>query len=150
MDIKRLAQKIEAAQFILDEIRKESGCEAFNSDYTVREGRQETALQTAERAYNERRERAKHFNNQQIFGEPAWDLLLDMYIHQARDEKVTVKSAVLESRAGEGTAQRWLKVLDSEGLICSQIDPTDSRKCFLRLTPEGYESITRYLEEIGR
>jgi DNA-binding MarR family transcriptional regulator len=150
MDIKRLAQKIEAAQSILDEIRRDSGCDAFATKYSTTKGRQETALETAERAYKERRERAKHFNSQQIFGEPAWDILLDLYIHQARDEQVTVKSALVGSGTTATTAQRWLNVLDSEGLISSEVDPADSFKYFLRLTAEGYESITRYLEAISR
>ena len=96
------------------------------------------------RVYADRRERSKHFEREQIFGEPAWDMLLDLYIHQARNEKVSVKSALIGSGASASTAMRWLGVLDAED------DPADSARRLVRLTPEGYEGITRYLEQIAR
>lgn len=149
MDVRRLAEKIEAAQAILEEIRKESGCDAFSERAVASLARQETALQTAERAQGERRKRAEHFRNQQMFGEPAWDILLDLYIHQVRNEQTTVKRATVGPVATAGTTLRWLQVLDAEGLIFFEADPTDEERRLLRLTPEGYESITRYLEAIG-
>lgn len=150
MDVKRLAEKIEAAQAILDEIRKESGCEMFGERSVLPERRQETALETAERALTERRRRTDHFGNEKIFGEPAWDILLDLFIHQVRNEEVTVKRATVGSGASSETALRWLRVLDQEGLVCFEADPVEADTCLLHLTPEGYESITRYLEEISR
>lgn len=150
MDIKLLAKKIETAQTILDEIRRESGCGSFRDAQFELVRRQETALETAVRVYADRRERSKHFEREQIFGEPAWDMLLDLYIHQARNEKVSVKSALIGSGASASTAMRWLGVLDAEGLIRSEDDPADSARRLVRLTPEGYEGITRYLEQIAR
>lgn len=150
VDVKKLAVKIEAAQTILDEIRLESGCDAFGTLRVASQNRQETALETAIRAYAERQDRGKHFDSSHLFGEPAWDILLDLYIHQARNETVSVKSATMGSGASTMTALRWFQVLESEGLICSEEDPLDGRRRLLRLTAEGYESITRYLAEIAR
>lgn len=150
MDVKLLAAKIEAAQVILDDIRREAGFEPFTQVRLNLGSRQETALDAAVRAYEERRKRGRHFDNAQLFGEPAWDILLDLYIHQARNEKVSVKSATIGSGTSATTALRWLDVLDKEGLVRSEEDPSDNRRRLLRLTPEGYESITRYLEEISR
>lgn len=150
MDVKLLATKIEAAQVILDEMRREAGIEPSKDIRLSVSSRQETALEAAVRAYEERRKRGRHFENTQLFGEPAWDILLDLYIHQARNESVSVKSATIGSGASAATALRWLDVLDKEGLVRSEEDPSDNRRRLLRLTPEGYESITRYLEEVSR
>lgn len=149
MDIKKLTAKIDAAQTILNEIRIESGCDAFAVECPAPRTREATALETAERAFSERRQRGAHFENNQIFGEPAWDILLDLYIHQARNELVSMKSAIVGSGASMSTAVRWLEVLDKEGLIFFEYDPSDAMRGLLRLTPEGYESITRYLEAIA-
>lgn len=101
-------------------------------------------------AYDERRARAKQLKHKDIFGEPAWDMLLDLYIHQAQNEEVSVKSAAIGSAAPATTALRWLNVLETKGLVRSLDDPNDSRRRLVRLTAEGYEAMTRYLNEIAK
>lgn len=100
-------------------------------------------------AYDQRQSRNKAFSDDDLFGEPAWDILLDLYIHQARSDSVSVKSACIGSGAPATTALRWLHVLETKGMVCSADDPTDSRRRLLRLTAEGYECMTRYLEGIA-
>lgn len=150
MDVKKLAAKIDAAQIILDETRLESGCAVFGGPQRLARSREEVALDAATHALADRRARAEHFDSLRLFGEPAWDILLDLYIHQARQEAVTVKSAIIGSGASAVTVMRWLNALDQEGLVRSETDPTDDRQMLLRLTAEGYEAITRYLERVAR
>lgn len=150
MDVKVLVEKLETAQALLEDIRRESGCGAFGDVAPNPIANHETAIETAVRAYEERRKRSTHFDVDAMFGEPAWDMLLDLYIHQARNEDVSIKSATIGSGASASTALRWIQALDAEGLIRSEEDPKDSKRRLLHLTPEGYLSITRYLQEISR
>lgn len=149
-DVKELAEKFDCALAILDEIRASSGFDIFGEKRVQPEPRRETALEAAQRAYEDRRSRANQFHDGRFFGEPAWDILLDLFIHQSRHEQVTVKSACIESGASDATAMRWLKALDSEGLIQIEQDPDDKKRRLVSLTPEGYESMLRYMEQIAR
>lgn len=101
-------------------------------------------------AYKQRKSRVKHLSNGDFFSEPAWDILLDLYIHQAENRNVSVKSASVGSGAPATTALRWINKLALKGLIGSLDDPDDRRRRLIYLTPEGYEAMTRYLNEIAR
>jgi DNA-binding MarR family transcriptional regulator len=145
--VKRLAQQFDAAQRTLNELRIKSRCDTFPETALQTERRYEVAYRAAVQS---RRLRANHFSSQDMFGEPAWDILLDLYIHQIRNDEVSVKSANFDSSAPASTEQRWFRILEDQNLIFSVEDPTNPRRCFIRLTPAGYESLTRYLNEIGR
>ena len=79
-------------------------------------------LQVAEYCYDAWRTRERHFAGHQLFVDPAWDILLDIFIRQARGELVSVKSASVGSVAPASTALRWLNQLEAEGIIASQED----------------------------
>ncbi|MEE4538282.1 MAG: hypothetical protein V2J51_07310 [Erythrobacter sp.] len=147
-DVKSLAEKFDTALTILDEIRASSGFDVLGEKRFQPQLRRETALEAAERAYEDRRTRSEQFNDEQIFGEPAWDILLDLFIHHTRHEEVAIRSACVDSRAPEIT-MRWLRALDSEGLIQINPDPDDKAKKLVTLTPSGYESMLRYLQKIA-
>ncbi len=146
----KLARQFDEAQITLEELRRDSGCDTFVRKPAEPKVRHQTALEAALMAYEQRRSRAKHLQDEEIFGEPAWDILLDLYAHQAQNEQVSVKSACIGSGAPATTALRWLSVLEAKGLVRSLDDPSDNRRRLIRLTPEGYEAMTRYLNEIAR
>jgi DNA-binding MarR family transcriptional regulator len=148
--VKRLAQQFDSAQRTLNELRIKSHCDTFPEAALPTERRYEVAYRAAVQSLENRRVRANHFGSQGIFGEPAWDILLDLYIHQFQNDEVSVKSANFDSSAPASTIQRWFRILEDQNLIFSVEDPTNPRRCFIRLTPAGYESMTRYLNEIGR
>ena len=150
MDVKKLAGKIDAAQAILEEIRLESGCDAFVRPRKPVPDREAMALEAALHALTDRKTRRDHFTNPNFFGEPAWDILLDLYIHQVRNEAVTVRSTIIGSGAPSQTAMRWLAILEAEDLIKSEQDPGDTNRMLVRLTAEGYEGLTRYFETVAR
>lgn len=144
-----LAAKLDKAQAVLDELRACCGYDSFGQTKFAAENRIESAVEAAERAYRDRRNRSKQFD-EKLFSEPAWDILLDLFIHQSRNEEVTIKSACIGSNAPDTTALRWLKVLEEHGLLKSSADRNDQRCRLVALTPEGFESMSRYLEQIAR
>lgn len=107
-----------------------------------------SALDTAERIYSQRRVRAKHFADSRLFGEPAWDMLLDLYIRGSQGEAVSIKSASIGSMSPETTALRWLRVLEGDGLVQSTPDNSDLRRRLVKLTQKGHETLTRFLREV--
>ncbi|NJS14758.1 MAG: hypothetical protein HC788_09330 [Sphingopyxis sp.] len=128
----------------------ESGCDAFGPPRQPVTDREAIALAAAIHALTDRKSRRDHFANPNFFGEPAWDILLDLYIHQVRNQAVTVRSTIIGSGASSQTAMRWLEILEAEDLIRSEHDPGDANCVLLRLTAEGYEGLTRYFETVAR
>lgn len=87
----------------------------------------------ASQLYNLRLRRNRLFGAE-LFGEPAWDMLLDLYVHAAADRKVSISSACIASNVPATTALRWLNVLADRGLIEREPDPQDARRFYLKLT----------------
>lgn len=146
MRIKKIAEQVAAAQSLLNEIRIISDPEASIGEADGADSRPSTPLEAAIWIYERRRARSRHFPDPDLFGEPAWDILLDLFIHQARHEKTTVKSACIGSGVPSTTALRWLKLLERDKLLSISDDPTDQRRRLVALTPLGFDSMTHYLE----
>lgn len=103
-------------------------------------------LALARKAYLLRRKRTAIFGNPDLFGEPAWDILLDLYIARAEGKQVSVSSACIGSAAPPTTGLRWLGVLADEGLIVREADAEDHRRVLVRLTPAGLAAMDRFFE----
>ncbi|MCL9982813.1 MAG: MarR family winged helix-turn-helix transcriptional regulator [Erythrobacter sp.] len=123
---------------------------ANNAQRTQRLERSERRyLALARQAYALRRKRAAIFGNPELFGEPAWDILLDLYIAQAEGKPVSVSSACIGSAAPPTTGLRWLGVLADEGLVVRENDADDNRRVLVRLTRTGITAMERFFDSIG-
>jgi len=94
--------------------------------------------------YEKRRARDAIFSDPELFGEPAWDILLDLARAQAAGERVSVKSACLGSCSPSTTGLRWLGILEKRGLVERQEDPFDKRRAYVRLSKEGTAKLRKY------
>lgn len=101
----------------------------------------------AENLYNLRRQREKFFD-ESLFGEPAWDLLLDLFIQGERGKQVSISSACVGAAVPTTTALRWVTTLMTKGLLCRVTDDTDARRSILKLTREGRQTMIRFLEKV--
>jgi DNA-binding MarR family transcriptional regulator len=94
-------------------------------------------LGVAEEIYKVRRKRDIQF--EQFFGdglfcEPAWDVLLDLYINNARQKSISVSSACLASAAPATTALRHISELVRRRLVIRYPHPDDRRVFVLQLS----------------
>lgn len=103
----------------------------------------ELALGLARRLYRDRRRRAEVFNAD-LFSEPAWDMLLDLYIAGAEDRQVSTTSACIGANVPVATGLRWIQLLENEGLITRKADPRDARRTWISLTANARRSMRRY------
>ncbi|MCK9543952.1 MAG: winged helix DNA-binding protein [Novosphingobium sp.] len=86
--------------------------------------------------YADRRKREKHLPAA-LFGEPAWDILLDLFIAAGDDKQVFVSSACLAAHVPQTTALRRIQMLEDLGLVERQGDAGDNRRTIVRLTADG-------------
>lgn len=98
----------------------------------------------ARQMYTTRRKRASIFGNPELFGEPAWDILLDLYIAYVEEKPVSVSSACIGSAAPPTTGLRWLGVLAEQDLILREHDPEDQRRVLVRLTETGLQAMDEF------
>ncbi|MBC2664756.1 MarR family transcriptional regulator [Novosphingobium flavum] len=101
-------------------------------------------LRGARRSYRNRRSRSAVFGDDGLFGEPAWDLLLDLFIAAKEGKRVPVTSACIGAAVPTTTALRWLAVLEERGLVVREADPSDARRIFVRLSTDAYARMVSY------
>lgn len=94
--------------------------------------------------YGNRRRRVKLFGAD-LFGEPAWDILLDLYIATETGKQISVTSACIGAAVPLTTALRWLTMLEARRLIVRENDDRDARRSYVRLSDLGRELMDRYL-----
>lgn len=101
-------------------------------------------VEMARATYTKRRKRADIFGDPDLFGEPGWDILLDLYIAEADGKPVSVSSACIGSAAPPTTGLRWLGVLAEQGLVDRQHDPQDQRRVLVHLTDKAMAAMDEY------
>lgn len=85
------------------------------------------------------------FFDPDLFCDPAWDMLLDLFLQQSVRQRVCVSSLCIASCAPQTTALRWIRVLEDAGLVERSRDPADGRRIFVRLTSVGQAKVAGYL-----
>lgn len=103
-------------------------------------------LVLAKAAHDDRRSRAALFRSD-LFGEPGWDILLDLFIQERVGRRISVTGACVGSGATSTTALRYLNLLIGDGLVQREGDPADGRRSWVKLTPQAAEMMTEYLKE---
>ena len=79
-----------------------------------------------------------------LFGEPAWDMLLELFLAKLTFRKECVSSLCVASAVPATTAIRWIVVLEGQGLVERQCDRFDRRRNFVVLTEKGQSALEEF------
>jgi len=90
----------------------------------------------------EERKRRGEFLSRAMLGEPAWDMLLGLYID--RDRRLSVGWLVTMVGVPQTTALRWIDYLEKEHLVAKRQDPDDRRVVYIELLDRGREALDSY------
>ncbi|MFT3965164.1 MAG: hypothetical protein QM690_04730 [Sphingobium sp.] len=82
-----------------------------------------------------------------LFSDPAWDMLLDLYVSLCRERAVSITDLCIASSAPMTTGLRWISILEHRGLIVRQADPSDRRRWNVSLTCAGVEKMEKTLDQ---
>ena len=95
-----------------------------------------TARDRAEEALQISRQRVA-IVGAELFGDPAWNILLDLFVREADGKETTVTSACVGADAPSTTALRHLAHLVERQLVLRTTCSVDHRKVYVRLTDDG-------------
>ncbi|HEV2866433.1 MAG TPA: winged helix DNA-binding protein [Allosphingosinicella sp.] len=112
------------------------------------ESRQADLAAFARSLYKNRRRRDE-LMPAKLFGEPAWDILLDLFAQDCAGRETSVISACIAAAAPQTTALRYIGRLAASGLVRRLPVPSDRRRTLLRLTPKGRAAVTLVLKELS-
>lgn len=95
-----------------------------------------------------RRLRGRYFS-EELFADPAWDMLLDLLQAEVAQLRVPVSSLCIAAAVPATTALRWLKTMTSQGIFVRRADPHDGRRIFVELSRDASIAMRRYFAEVG-
>lgn len=90
--------------------------------------------------------RAKHFGPA-LFSDPAWDMLLVLFVASVREQMVTARELAKATATPTPTAIRWIDVLERDGLLQRNADPARAGYDDVRLSVRGRAAIYQWLED---
>jgi CheY-like chemotaxis protein/DNA-binding MarR family transcriptional regulator len=97
-----------------------------------------------------RRARTEHFPSD-LFSDPCWEMLLDLYDARLAGAEVTVTSLGAASGVPLTTALRRMEELQRHDLIVRTEDAGDKRRTIIRLTAPGLQAVESFFETyLGR
>jgi predicted transcriptional regulator len=94
-----------------------------------------------------RRLRGRYFP-EDLFADPAWDMMLDLLQAEISHLRVPVSSLCIAAAVPATTALRWLKTLVQEGLFVRRADPHDGRRVFVELAPQASQALRRFFADV--
>lgn len=95
-----------------------------------------------------RRLRSRFFA-EDLFADPAWDMLLDLLQAEISQLRVPVSSLCIAAAVPATTALRWLRTMVDQKLFVRRADPHDGRRVFVELAPEASRALRSYFAEVG-
>jgi DNA-binding MarR family transcriptional regulator len=103
-----------------------------------------TLVDIARRLYRLRKRRDAELGDL-LFSEPAWDILLDLFISDYDERQLSVSAVCIGARAPSATALRYLSLLQEAGLVERVRDASDGRRSHVKLTTLGRRRMTNLL-----
>jgi Winged helix DNA-binding domain len=85
-----------------------------------------------------------------LFADPAWDMLLDLFAAHIEGDRVAVSSLCIAAAVPQTTALRWITTMVEAGLFVRQADPLDGRRIFIQLSEAAGLAMARYFAAIRR
>jgi hypothetical protein len=104
---------------------------------------------TVRNAIRARRMRHSFFRHD-LFADPAWDMLLDLYAAHLEHVRVSVSSLCIAAAVPGTTALRWIGTMLEEDLFERTADPIDRRRAYISLTPKARDGMHRYFDALQR
>ena len=89
-----------------------------------------------------------HFFDSDLFADPAWDMLLELYACHLGQQRISLTSLCAAAGVPATTALRWVSALQAKDLVERRRDPIDARRQFISLTNAGLNALESYFRTV--
>ena len=107
------------------------------------------SVETIRALIRARRLRSRYFD-EELFADPAWDMLLDLLNAEISNMRVPVSSLCIAAAVPATTGLRWLKTMVQQGIFVRKADPHYGRRVFVELAPQSSQALRRYFADVGK
>lgn len=80
-----------------------------------------------------------------LFADPAWNMLLDLFVRRVDGHVTSVSSACIASGVPATTALRHIAILIENGIVIKNPSPTDQRVQYVTLSDDGFRKMVDVL-----
>lgn len=109
----------------------------------------QAALANARRTGRRRLLRRQLLGADALFGEPAWDMLIDLFIHHCKGVPVSTSSLCVASDLSMSSALRLVQRMIDADLLEREADPEDGRRNFINLSSGTAHRLMAFFGEHG-
>jgi DNA-binding MarR family transcriptional regulator len=131
-----------AAEALITDSRR--AIDVFGKHSDDAEGVNIDPLQTARYftgLYRRRNELFEELGAGDVFADPAWHMLIDLFLETKANRQVSVSSLCLGSLAPPTTALRYIMLMVEKGVLTRVPDPSDNRRIFISLAPASLQAL---------
>lgn len=89
-----------------------------------------------------------HYFSPAMFGEPAWDLLLALFVGHCESAAPTVSNLAKAANVPVSTAVRWIDYLEKKELVEREPSGVDRRAWTVTLSANGQSRLKRYFADV--
>lgn len=136
----RLARSIQPIRSTEDKTLTRSGVEEGTRSIS-------SLIGTARRIIDESKVRKRHLPDSR-FGDAAWLMLLDLYVHRISGKSVSITSLSIASGSPATTALRYIELMIEADLIRRVSHSTDRRVTLVELTSSGEAKVEACLKDL--
>jgi hypothetical protein len=140
---KTISQLVSSLRSLADELAATDGRDAEEIARADREQALTVAIQVAAC-----RKRRTLFHPDYFFGEPCWDMLIDLFIAHGQMRETSIAHLCTISQVPHGTALRYLGRLESRGDVVCTSDES-GRRASVRISETAVERMVASLSDIS-
>lgn len=85
----------------------------------------------------------------QLSADPAWDMLLDLYVWEHRGRDIAISSLASAANVPATTARACIQTMIELGWFYRQRDTGDGRRIYIRLTDKAHSALAAIFDEIA-
>jgi DNA-binding MarR family transcriptional regulator len=134
-----------------------SGFRLAEPDYSARGAKLFSAVLEADgrpsglvRSVQRARTRRGQFLNSQLFSDPAWDILLELFAAQLEQTRLSIGGLTLRCGVRPTTVLRWLDIFSAQELIERHSDRLDGRRVYVSLSYKGFCAMSDVFSTVPR
>jgi DNA-binding MarR family transcriptional regulator len=106
---------------------------------------QERTMQELARTILRSRKRRSDEFSATIFGEPAWEMLLELFVQESAGASTTTVLLHAGTKMPQSAVERWIRHLENCDLLVRRSHPVDPETEFVELTDDARQALERYL-----